>query len=115
MSSCLTFPPGFGGMIFHVSHDSVTKDGKTAEEHEARLAKNADCQRRQDAEVAQATDEDGCGLPRHKHNLEDAFNMVGDQPVYQTPSTNLAIAFNEIDKLPLTPEVEKVQAHIIAA
>ena len=41
--------------------------------------------------------------------------MVGDQPVYQTPSTNLAIAFKELDKLPHTPEVEKVQAHIIAA
>ena len=40
--------------------------------------------------------------------------MVGNQPVYQTPSANLAIAFNELDKLPHTPEVEKVQAHIIA-
>jgi hypothetical protein len=41
--------------------------------------------------------------------------MVGDQPVYQTPSANLAIAFNELDKLPHTPEVKKVRAHIIAA
>ena len=41
--------------------------------------------------------------------------MVGDQPVYQTPSANLAIAFNELDKLPHTLEVEKVRAHIIAA
>jgi len=41
--------------------------------------------------------------------------MVGDQSVYQTPSANLAIAFNELDKLPHTPEVKKVQAHIIAA
>ena len=40
--------------------------------------------------------------------------MVGDQPVYQTPSTNLAIAFKELDKLPHTLEVEKVRAHIIA-
>ena len=39
-------------MIFQVSNDSVTKDGETAEEHEARLAKIADRQRRRDAEVA---------------------------------------------------------------
>ena len=41
--------------------------------------------------------------------------MVSDQPVYQTPSANLAIAFNELDKLIHTLEVEKVRAHIIAA
>ena len=64
-----TFPPGFGGMIFHVSHASITKDGKTAEEREARLVKNADRQRRRDAEVAQAADEDGRGPPRHQRNL----------------------------------------------
>ena len=46
ISSCPTFPLGFGGMIFHVSHDSVTKDGETAKEREARLAKNTDRQRR---------------------------------------------------------------------
>ena len=40
--------------------------------------------------------------------------MVGDQPVYQTPSANLAVAFNKLDKLPHTTEVEKVRAHIIA-
>ena len=44
LSSCPTFPLGFGDMIFHVSHDSVTKDGKPAEDREARLAKNADRQ-----------------------------------------------------------------------
>jgi hypothetical protein len=42
VSSCPTFPLEFGGMIFHVSHDSITKDGENAKEHEARLAKNAD-------------------------------------------------------------------------
>ena len=69
-------------MIFHVSHDNVTKDGETAEEREARLAKNADHQRRRDAEVAHAADEDGRGPSRHQRNLEEAFDMVGDQPVY---------------------------------
>ena len=41
--------------------------------------------------------------------------MVGNQPVYQTRSANLAVAFNELDKLPHTLEVEKVRAHIIVA
>ena len=113
--SCPTFPQGFGGMIFHISHDSVTKDGETAEEHEARLAKNADRQRRREAEVAQTVDKDGRSPPRHQRNLEEAFDMVDDQLVYLTPSANLAITFNELDKLPRTPEVEKVRAHIIPA
>ena len=102
-------------MIFHVSHDSITKDGETTEEREARLAKNTDRQHRQDAEVAQAVDEDGHGPSHHQRNLEEAFDMVGDQPVYQTSGANLAIAFNELDKLPHTLEVKKVRAHIIAA
>ena len=41
-SSCPMFPSGFGGMIFHVSHDSITRDGDTTDERNARLAKNAD-------------------------------------------------------------------------
>jgi hypothetical protein len=41
-SSCPTFPSGFGGMIFHVSHDSVTRDDETIDERNACLAKNAD-------------------------------------------------------------------------
>ena len=115
MSSCPTFPLGFGGMIFHVSHDSVTKDGETTEEREAHLAKNAGRQHRRDAEAAQGADEDGRGPSCHQRNLEEAFDKVGDQLVYQTPSTNLAVAFNELDKLPHTPKVEKVRAHIITA
>ena len=106
---------GFEGMIFHVSHDSVTKEGETAEERDARLAKNANHQRRRDTKAAPEADEDGHGLPRLQCNLEKAFDMVGDQPVYQTPSANLAVAFNELDKLHHTSEVEKVRAHIIAA
>ena len=101
-------------MIFHVSHDSATKDGETVDERNARLAKNADRQRRRDAEAARGGDMDGHGPPRRGRNLEE-FDMVGDQSVHQTPSANLAVAFNEIEKLPQTPEVMKVRAHIIAA
>ena len=41
--------------------------------------------------------------------------MVGNHTVQQTPSANLAIVFNELEKLPWTPEVEKITAHIKAA
>ena len=86
VSSCPTFPLGFGGMIFHVGHDSVTKDGETAEEHEARLVKNVDRQRCRDTEATQEVDEDGRGPPRHQCNLEEAFDMVGDQStILQAP------------------------------
>lgn len=37
-----TFPLGFGGMIFHVSHDIMTREGETAEEGDTRLAENAE-------------------------------------------------------------------------
>ena len=78
VSSHHAFRLGFRGMIFHVSHDNITKDGETAEEHEGHLAKNADRQCRRDVEVAQAADEDSHGLPCHQHSLEEAFDMVGD-------------------------------------
>ena len=95
-------------MIFHVSHDSATRDGETSDECNARLAKNADRQRRQDAEMAHGGDVDGHDPPRRGHNLEEEFDMVGDQPVHQTPSANLAVPFNELEKLPQILEVEKV-------
>jgi hypothetical protein len=38
--------------------------------------------------------------------------MVGNQPVQKTPSASLTIIFNELEKLPLTPEIKKIQAHI---
>ena len=38
-SSYPTFNLEFGGMIFHVSHDNVTRDGKITDERNTRLAK----------------------------------------------------------------------------
>ena len=81
VSSCPAFPLWSGGMIFHVSHDSVTKDGEITKEREACLAKDTDSQCRRDAEATQGADEDGRGPPRHQRNLEEAFDMVGDQPI----------------------------------
>jgi hypothetical protein len=96
-------------MIFHASVDSDTKDGQTLEEREACLAKNADHQRHHDNEAAQDTNcQDANSPPCPCRNLQEEFDMVGDQPVHQTPSTNLAVAFNELEKLGQSPKVKKI-------
>jgi hypothetical protein len=115
-SSFPTFPQGFGGMIFHISVDSGTKNGETPKEREARLAKNADRQCRCDDEAAQnENNQDENSPPCPRRNLQEEFDMVRDQLVHQTPSTNLAVAFNELEKLSQSPEVEKIRAHIMVA
>ena len=81
-SSCPTFPLGFGGMIFHVSHGSATRDGETSYERNALLAKNTDRQCHRDAKTARGGDMDGHSPPRRGRNLVEEFNMVGDQPVH---------------------------------
>jgi hypothetical protein len=87
-------------MIFHVSMDSGTKYSEAPEEREARLAKNANRQRCRDTEATQdANGQDTNGPPRPHHNLQEEFDMVRDQLVHQTPSANLAVAFNELKNL----------------
>ena len=46
-----------------------------------------------------------CPLQR---NLDDEFVRVDDHDVYKTPSANLAVATNELTRLPQTPKVAKV-------
>jgi hypothetical protein len=67
-------------MIFHVSHDSATRDSENFDERNAHLAKNADHQRHQDVEAAYGANEHG--PPHHGHNLEEEFDMVADQPIH---------------------------------
>ena len=53
------------------------------------------------------------------HNLSDAFDLVGDQPVYKTPSANVAVAMANLDRLRDTPEYQgirsSIRAHLITA
>jgi len=52
-------------------------------------------------------------------NLDDAFDMVGNQQVFKTPSTNVAVAMANLERLPNMPEYQDVRtnirAHLIAA
>jgi hypothetical protein len=43
-----------------------------------------------------------------RRNLEDEFNMVGNQSVKKTSRANLAVIFNELEKLPPTPKLKKI-------
>jgi hypothetical protein len=39
-------------------------------------------------------------------NLNDAFNMVGNIPVFKTPSANMAVAIESLKRLPDTLEIQ---------
>ena len=53
------------------------------------------------------------------NNLDDAFDMVGDQQVFKTPIANIAVAMVNLDRLPDTPECQvvrtSIRANLIAA
>ena len=58
---------------------------------------------------------DSQGRSRHLHrNLNDEFVRVDGHDVYKTPSANLAMATNELARLPQTSEVAKVAAMLKA-
>ena len=76
-----TFLLGFGGGIYHISHESITRDGEATIDHDARLERNTDRQRHRDEEPTRRADGDPNALHHACCNLEDEFNMVGNQLV----------------------------------
>ena len=103
------FPPQRGDLVFNVSNDEPVVDGETDEQRQQRKQRNADrAQRRADEERQLAP-----------HNLSDAFDMVGNQQVYKTPSANVVVAMANLDRLPDTPEYQgirsNIRAHLITA
>ena len=81
------FPPRRGDLIFNVSNDEPVVDRETDEQKQLREQRNADRTRRRADEERQLA----------PHNLSDAFDMVGDQPVYKTPSANVAVVMANLD------------------
>ena len=101
------FPPRRGDIVFNVSADEPVVDGETDEQRQLREQRNADrARRRADEQIP-------------PHNLNDAFDMVGDQPVYKTTSANVAVAMANLDRLPNAPECQgvrtSIRANLIAA
>ena len=67
------------------------------------------------AEAARKDQLDSQGRPHQlQRNLNDEFVCVDDHDVYKTPSANLAMATNELTRLPQTLEVAKVTAMLKA-
>ena len=69
--------------------------------------------------LAEAAHNDQLNSQGRRHqlqrNLDDEFVHVDGHDVYKTPSANLAVAANELARLPQTPEVAKVAAMLKAA
>jgi hypothetical protein len=42
-------------------------------------------------------------------NLNDAFDMVGNKPVFKTLSANVAVAIESLKRLPDTPEIQNIR------
>ena len=89
------FHHGEGTSFFNVSNDEPVIDGETDGQRQQRKQRNADrAQRRADEEERQLV----------LNNLDNAFDMVGNQQVFKTPSANVAVAMANLDRLPDTLE-----------
>ena len=98
------FPLFRGGAIFNVSVDSPLREGETGEDRAARVNRNVNRAQRRANEAALAMAEqqlDSQGRPcQLQCNLDDEFVHVDGHDVYKTPSANLAVAANELARLP---------------
>jgi hypothetical protein len=47
-------------------------------------------------------------------NLNDAFDMVGNRPVFKTPSANMAVAIERLKRLLDTPKIQNIQRDLQA-
>ena len=89
----------------NVSNVEPVIDEETNEQRQQREQRNTDhAQRRADEEQWQVV----------PNNLDDAFDMVGNQQVFKTPSANVAVTMENLDRLPDTPEYRGVRTNIWA-
>ena len=108
----LHLPPFHGGTIFNVSVDSPPWEGETEEDRATYVNRNINRAQHRANEITLAMVEqqlDSQGRPLQR-NLDDEFVRVDGHDVYKTLSANLAVAANELTRLPQTPEVIKVAA-----
>ena len=98
------FPPRRGDLVFNVSNDEPVVDGETDKQRQQREQRNVDRAQRR-------ADEERQLIP---NNLDDGFDMVGNQQVFKTPSANVAVAMANLDRLLDTPEYQDVRSNIWA-
>ena len=96
----LPLPPFRGGAIFNVSVDNPSRERETEEDRAAHVNRNINRAQRRANEAILAMAEaqlDSQGRPRQLHrNLDDEFVRVDGHDIYNTPSTILAMATNEL-------------------
>jgi hypothetical protein len=114
----LAFLPGFGGAIFVVSNDEPPRDGETDQERVAREERNTD--RRDQRVDLENVEEDAAnagvgGQHDIRCDLTDAFDMCDNQQVFKTPSANIVVAMNELNKFPESSALDTVKAYLKAA
>jgi hypothetical protein len=112
------FPPGFGGVVFVVSNDEPPHDGETDQERADREERNANRRaRRVDLENAKeyAANAGADGQRDIRCDLADAFDMCDNQQVFKTPSVNIAVTMNELNKFPESPALDAIKAYLKAA
>jgi hypothetical protein len=113
----LAFPPSFGGTVFAVSNDEPPRDGETDQERVAREERNADSRAwRVDLENTEenATNAGAGGLRNICHDLADAFDMCDNQQVFKTPSANITITMNELNKFPKSSALNAIKSYLKA-
>jgi hypothetical protein len=114
----LAFPPSFRGAVFTVSNDEPPCDGETDQERVAREERNTNRRaRRVGLENAEEDVADiGAGGQRDIcHDLADTFDMCDNQQVFKTPSANIVVTMNELNKLPESLALDIVKAYLKAA
>ena len=90
-------------MINVVSNDEPPAVGEIEQERLAREARNIDWFNRIQAEAEAEVEARRIRLqPR---DLNNAFDRVGEKQVFRTPSANIAVAMETMQRLPNTPEI----------
>jgi hypothetical protein len=112
-----TFLPSFGGAVFAVSNDEPTRDGEIDQDRVAQEESNADRRaQRVDLENAEE-DTANAGVDGQRdirRDLVDAFDMCDNQQVFKTPSANIAVTMNELNRLPESLALNAIRAYLKA-
>ena len=93
-------------MINVLSNDEPLVVGETEQERLAREARNIDRFNHRQAEAE--AEEEARRIRFQPHDLNNAFDRVGEKQVFRTPSANIAIAMATMQRLPNTPEIQAV-------
>jgi len=87
----LVFLPQRGDLVLNVSNNEPVADGEIDDQRQHREQRNADQAQRR------AYEEEEHQSWLHPQNLNNALDMVGNQQVFKTPSTNVAITMANLE------------------